>query len=330
MGNEAARRWHYWSDRFAGGRRRAKLALLHLPPPPSAASTWAGRAVRSKGSASSKVSTVDGNGNLVLVGEDGGDSNGHVYCLLLSFSYVLLDVSHFQALMTALAATVGIGNIAGVATAIALGGPGAMFWMWMTGLVGMATKYAEASWAWNPGSRSPTAQRPAAPCCICRGGSGINGWASSSPFSPPSRPLGLGTWCRPIRLPTHCAILFIPTWMTGLVLMVGTAVVVLGGIQSIARVSTLMVPVMAAVYVLGGLVVLIVRADQIPGALGLIFSDAFTGTAVTGGFAGSTVMVAMRYGVARGVFSNESGLGTGGFAAAAAKSSTPRSRRLFP
>lgn len=239
------------------------------------------------------------------------------------------DVSHFQALMTALAATVGIGNIAGVATAIALGGPGAMFWMWMTGLVGMATKYAEAYLGVKYRVTEPDGTMTGGPMLyLSRGlnqkwlGAIFAAFAAIAAF-------GIGDMVQANSVADALRDSFqIPTWITGLVLMVGTAVVVLGGIQSIAWAATVIVPVMAAIYMLGGLAVLIVRADQIPAALMLIVKDAFTGTAVTGGFAGSTVMMAMRYGVARGVFSNESGLGTGGFAAAAAKSSHPSVQAL--
>ncbi len=239
------------------------------------------------------------------------------------------DVSHFQALMTALAATVGIGNIAGVATAIALGGPGALFWMWVTGLVGMATKYAEAFLGVKYRVTEPDGTKTGGPMLYLSRGLGQKWLGVLFAVFAAVAAFGIGDMVQANSVADALRDAFqIPAWTTGLVLMIGTALVVLGGIRSIALASTIMVPVMAAVYLLGGLAVLIARADQIPGALALIITDAFTGTAAAGGFAGSTVMMAMRYGVARGVFSNESGLGTGGFAAAAAKSSHPSVQAL--
>ncbi len=239
------------------------------------------------------------------------------------------DVSHFQALMTALAATVGTGNIAGVATAIALGGPGALFWMWVTGLVGMATKYSEALLGVKYRVTESDGTMSGGPMHYIARGLGVQWLGTVFALCAAVAAFGIGNMVQAnsVAHAVHDA-LRVPTYVTGLVLAVATALVLIGGIQSIARTSCWMVPVMCVVYMLGGGVILVMNADKIPQVLALIFRDAFTGTAAAGGFGGASVMLAVRYGVARGVFSNESGLGTAGFAAAAAKSSHPALQAL--
>jgi len=241
------------------------------------------------------------------------------------------DVSHFQALMMALAATVGTGNIAGVATAIALGGPGALFWMWITGLVGMATKYAEALLGVKFRKKDADGTMSGGPMYYISEGLGLKWLGSLFALFAAVAALGIGNMVQANSVADalqHAFPFEIPLWTTGLVLMGATILVVIGGIRFIARAASAIVPLMIVVYMLGGLAILVRFAGRIPDALILVFKDAFTGTAVTGGFAGAGVMLAIRYGVARGVFSNESGLGSGGIAAAAAKTNQPAVQAL--
>ena len=238
------------------------------------------------------------------------------------------DISHFQALMTALAATVGIGNIAGVATAIALGGPGAMFWMWMTGLVGMATKYCEALLSVKYRVVDRRGEQAGGPMYyLSRGiqvrGVGVTlGWLFAA-FAAVAA-FGIGNMVQSNTVAEAMETAFgAPRLGTGLVIGVLLALVVLGGIKSIARVSAVFVPAMILFYMAGCGWIWIVHADALPGAFELVFTDAFTGTAATGGFMGAVMAQAIRYGVARGIFSNESGLGSAGIAAAAAQTREP-------
>ncbi len=238
------------------------------------------------------------------------------------------DISHFAALMTALAATVGIGNIVGVATAITLGGPGAVFWMWMTGLVGMATKYSEAVLAVKYREKGEHGMR-GGPMYYLAKGAGMPwlGWlfalfAAIATF-------GIGNMTQAnATAKIFEATFHIAPWITGLVLLVLTALVILGGIKSIGKFTSFLVPFMIVGYVGAGLVVLGLNAGEIPHAFGLIFGHAFSPSAATGGFAGATVAAAMRFGIARGVFSNESGLGSAPIAAAAARTRDPVKQAL--
>lgn len=237
------------------------------------------------------------------------------------------DISHFQALMTALAATVGTGNIVGVATAIAAGGPGALFWMWITALFGMATKYSEALLGVKYRHVDAAGERSGGPAFYLT--NGIGGplgrtlgvlfalFAAIAAF-------GIGNMVQSNATATAINnVTSIPKWVIGIVLVVLAGSVILGGIKSIGRFAGVFVPIMALFYVLAASVVLIVNIDRVPAAIGLVISDAFTGTAATGGFIGAGVAAAIRFGVARGLFSNESGLGTGGIAAAAAQTTVP-------
>jgi AGCS family alanine or glycine:cation symporter len=237
------------------------------------------------------------------------------------------DISHYQALSTALAATVGVGNIAGVATAIALGGPGAVFWMWCTGLVGMATKYSEAFLGVRFRRTDAAGEQSGGPMHYLRRGiKGPLGIFLGGFFAIAGvlASFGIGNMTQANTVAANVNEEWgIAEAVTGVIVVVLAAAVILGGIKSIGRVTSLLVPVMIVVYILGASGVLALNIDKVPGAFGVIFTDAFTGTAATGGFAGAAVAAAIRYGVARGIFSNESGLGTGGIAAAAAKTTHP-------
>jgi AGCS family alanine or glycine:cation symporter len=242
------------------------------------------------------------------------------------------DISHFQALMTALAATVGTGNIAGVATAIALGGPGALFWMWMTGLVGMATKYAEAVLGVRYRVVDDRGEMAGGPMYyLSRGIGGGVGRFLGALFAlfAAIAAFGIGNMVQSNSVADALQSSFgvEPLW-TGLVLAVLAGLVILGGIKSIGRFTGLFVPVMIIFYMLGALVVLVINWRGLDDIFVYVVRDAFSPAAAIGGFTGATLMAAMRWGVARGVFSNESGLGTGGIAAAAAQTREPVSQAM--
>jgi AGCS family alanine or glycine:cation symporter len=238
------------------------------------------------------------------------------------------DISHFAALMTALAATVGIGNIVGVATAITLGGPGAVFWMWMTGLVGMATKYAEAVLAVKYREHGEHGMRGGPMYYLAKGANlPTLGWLFA--LFTALAAFGIGNMTQANAVAGIFESTFnIDPWVTGVVLMVLTGLVILGGIRSIGRFTSFLVPFMIVGYVAAALVVLAVNAREIPHALWLVFYHAFNPIAAGGGFAGAAVAAAIRYGVARGVFSNESGLGSSPIAAAAARTKDPVTQAL--
>ena len=239
------------------------------------------------------------------------------------------DITHFQALMTALAATVGTGNIAGVATAIAVGGPGALFWMWVTGLVGMATKYAEAFLGVKYRVTDANGTMSGGPMYYIANGLGWKwlGWlfalfASIAAF-------GIGNMVQSNSVADAVQGAFgIPVWITGIVLAVSTALVILGGIKSIGRVTEFLVPFMIVFYMLAAIVVTILNYEGIPAIFQYVFMDAFNPSAAAGGFLGASVMLTVRMGVARGVFSNESGLGSASIAAAAAQTKHPVTQAL--
>ncbi|MCB1230547.1 MAG: sodium:alanine symporter family protein [Verrucomicrobiae bacterium] len=252
------------------------------------------------------------------------------------------DVSPFQALMTALAATIGTGNIVGVATAIAVGGPGALFWMWVIAFIGMATKYSEALLAVKFRIKDAEGKMNGGPMYYIERGMGTN-WkwlAVTFAIFGSVAAFGIGNMVQANAVAHNIrelvsADVLAGSWqlgdfeiaklelITGLVLAFLTGLVILGGIKSIGRVAAFLVPIMASFYMLGCLYIILRFAGEIPAAFGLVFSDAFSGTAATGGFVGSTIMLAMRMGVARGVFSNESGLGSAPIAAAAAQTDEP-------
>jgi len=230
------------------------------------------------------------------------------------------EISPFAALMTCLAATVGTGNIAGVATAIALGGPGALFWMWCTALVGMATKYAEVVVAVQYREIDANGEHVGGPMYAIRNGLGAKwaflGGAFAIFGGLAGFGIGNGVQANAVADVLHTSFA-IPEWVSGLILMVIVGMVVLGGIKRIGLVAESLVPIMCIAYIVLAIAVLLVNAAEIPAAFGLVFTQAFTPTAATGGFAGAAVWAAIRFGVARGIFSNEAGLGTAGIAQAA-------------
>jgi len=238
------------------------------------------------------------------------------------------DITHFAALMTALAATVGIGNIVGVATAITLGGPGAVFWMWMTGLVGMATKYSEAVLAMKYREKGPHGMR-GGPMYYLAKGAGLPWLGTIFAVFTACAAFGIGNMTQANATAKIFESTFhIAPYITGWVLMILTGAVILGGIKSIGKFTSFLVPFMILGYVGTSLVVLFIHIDQIPHAFSLIFASALSPSSATGGFAGATVAAAMRYGIARGVFSNESGLGSAPIAAAAARTADPVKQAL--
>ena len=239
------------------------------------------------------------------------------------------DISHFQALMTALSATVGTGNIAGVATAIAIGGPGALFWMWITGLVGMATKYAEAVLAVKYRVVDENGEMSGGPMYYISKGLNLPWLGAVFAIFASVAAFGIGNMVQSNSVADAVQATFhIPTWATGLVLMVCTAAVVLGGIKSIGRVTSVLVPVMIFFYMAAAIYIILIHIGEVPSALVFIVKQAFNPTAAVGGFAGATIMLAIRMGVARGVFSNESGLGSAPIAAAAARTKHPVTQAL--
>jgi AGCS family alanine or glycine:cation symporter len=234
------------------------------------------------------------------------------------------DISHFQALMTALAATVGTGNIAGVATAIATGGPGALFWMWVTGVVGMATKYAEALLAVRYRRKDAFGTMSGGPMYYLSEGLGQPWLGAVFAVFASIAAFGIGNMVQSNSVADATAATFgVPAGITGVSMAAATAAVILGGIRSIGRVASVLVPVMIFFYMTAAVFILVEFAGQILPALALVFANAFTPSAATGGFAGATVRLTIQMGVARGVFSNESGLGSAPIAAAAAQTRYP-------
>lgn len=237
------------------------------------------------------------------------------------------DISNYQALTTALAATVGVGNIVGVATALALGGPGALFWMWVTGLVGMASKYTEAFLGVRFREEDSTGHMLGGPMKYLKKGIGSKlGGGLSLAFGifAVIASFGIGNLTQANAVATAMNDAFgMDTHATGALMFFLIGMVLLGGIETIGKVTSAFVPLMIIIYILGASIVLIVHAGDIPGAFALIFHDAFTGSAAVGGFAGSSLLLALQLGVARGIFSNESGMGSAAIAAAAAQTNHP-------
>lgn len=237
------------------------------------------------------------------------------------------DISNYQALTTALAATVGVGNIVGVATALALGGPGALFWMWVTGLVGMASKYTEAFLGVRFREEDSTGHMLGGPMKYLKKGIGGKlGGGLSLAFGifAVIASFGIGNLIQANAVATAMNDAFgMDTHATGALMFFLIGMVLLGGIETIGKVTSAFVPLMIIIYILGASIVLIVHAGDIPGAFALIFHDAFTGSAAVGGFAGSSLLLALQLGVARGIFSNESGMGSAAIAAAAAQTNHP-------
>jgi alanine or glycine:cation symporter, AGCS family len=241
------------------------------------------------------------------------------------------DVSQFGALTTALAATIGTGNIVGVATAIAAGGPGAVLWMWLTGVFGIATKYSEAVLSVKYRIKTERGRMAGGPMYVLERGMKQKWLGVIFAILTTISAFGIGNMVQANSISSMINETFhiAPSWrlvsasITGIAMAVLTAFVILGGIKSIAKVCEFLVPFMAIFYVGGCLILLIMNASGIPATLQLIFQDAFTGQAMIGGFAGATMKEAIRYGVARGLFSNESGLGSAPIVAAAAQTKNP-------
>jgi alanine or glycine:cation symporter, AGCS family len=234
------------------------------------------------------------------------------------------DVSQFGALTTALAATIGTGNIVGVATAVAAGGPGAVLWMWLTGVFGIATKYAEALLSVKYRITTKSGQMAGGPMYVLERGMNARWLGVVFAALTAVAAFGIGNMVQANSISTLVQETFhVSPWLTGAVMTVFTAVVILGGIKSIANVCEKLVPFMAVFYVVGCAVLLIMNASAIPATVKLICASAFTGQAAIGGFLGAGMREAMRFGIARGLFSNESGLGSAPIVAAAAQTRTP-------
>ena len=254
------------------------------------------------------------------------------YALRLAFSKERSgegDISHFGALMTAMAATVGMGNIAGVSTAVALGGPGAIFWMWITGLVGMATKYSESFLAVKYRQVNEHGEISGGPMYYLEHGLGQKWLGVCFAVFGSLAAFGIGNMIQA----NTAAIAVVESMGTskfsvGIVLSVLTGMVIIGGIKRISDVASYFVPLMVAIYFVGAFIVILSHLGQLGVGLKLILEHAFTGTAATGGFIGASLAQTIRYGVARGLFSNESGMGSAPIAAAAAKTNQPAKQAL--
>ncbi|ENW87457.1 MULTISPECIES: alanine/glycine:cation symporter family protein [Acinetobacter] len=235
------------------------------------------------------------------------------------------DISQFASLMTALSATIGTGNIAGVATACVLGGPGAVFWMWMTALFGMATKYGEGVLAVKYRIKNEKGEMSGGPMYYIERGLKWKWLALIFALFGTLASFGIGSSVQSntVALAVENS-LGIETWMTGIIITAFSALVILGGIKSISKASSVIVPIMAVGYVAGGLIIILNNLELVAPALKMIFTYAFTGEAAVGGAIGA----AIRYGVARGVFSNEAGMGSAPIAAAAAKTDHPARQGL--
>ncbi len=240
------------------------------------------------------------------------------------------DISPFQALTTALAATIGTGNIAGVATAIFLGGPGAIFWMWVCAVFGMATKYGEAVLAVKYRHMLPDGTMQGGPMRYIADGLGWKWLGMVFASCGAIAAFGIGSMVQSNSVALALdASWGVPSIATGLVLAVLTGVVIIGGIKRIGKVTAKLVPAMALFYVLGALIIIILNIEKLPEAFALIFSHAFAPASAAGGFAGATVSAAMRFGIARGIFSNEAGLGSAPIAHAAARTNNPVQQGLI-
>jgi len=239
------------------------------------------------------------------------------------------DISHFQSLMTALAATIGIGNIAGVATAITVGGLGALFWMWVTALLGMATKYAEAILAVKYRVSDEKGEMCGGPMYFIEQGLGWKWLAVSFAFFGAIAALGGGNMLQANSVADVMESVFhVEPWVSGVIVAFLTGITLFGGIKSIGKVAGILVPFMALLYITGASVILIMSFDRIPGTIVNIVMSAFTGQAAFGGFLGSSLITALRVGVSRGLMTSEAGLGTASIAASAAKTDLPGRQAL--
>ena len=240
------------------------------------------------------------------------------------------DISPFQALTTALSATIGNGNVAGVATAIAIGGPGAAFWMWTVSLFGMATKYAEAVLGVRYRQRSRDGTMLGGPMVYLNEGLGMKRLSLFFAISALFGGIGAGNMTQSNSI---ALVLFsdfgVPKWFSGIALAVALWLVIIGGIRRIGRFAEMLVPSMALVYVLSCLVILVANIAELPAAFSLIIKSAFSSTAATGGFAGATVARAMAYGFRRGTVSSEAGVGTAAIAHGAARTADPHRQGII-
>ena len=236
------------------------------------------------------------------------------------------DITPFQALMTELSATVGTGNIVGVATAIYFGGPGAIFWMWVIALFGMATKYAEAVLAITYRETDKNGNYVGGPMYYIRNGLGKNWrWMSGVfAFFAMFAAFGIGNMVQSNSVADEMFSTFqIPFWLTGLTMSIFVSIVIIGGVKRIAKVASKLIPLMAITYVITALIIVVINYNKIPEVITLIIESAFHGSSASGGFLGATVWMAIRMGFARGIFSNEAGLGSAPIAHAAAKTNNP-------
>ncbi|MBT3620915.1 MAG: sodium:alanine symporter family protein [Porticoccaceae bacterium] len=236
------------------------------------------------------------------------------------------EITPFNALMTSLSSTIGMGNIAGVATAIGMGGPGALFWMWCAAFVGMATKYAEAVLAVNYRETDQFGRKVGGPMYYIKNGLGKNWKWLGMAFALFGSLAGFGL-ANTVQSNAVSQVLEtnfnVPTAVSGLTMAILVGVVLLGGIKRIATVAGKLVPFMALLYITATLIILVTHAGEIPAAIVLVVDSAFNGAAASGGFAGATIMLALRMGIARGIFSNEAGLGSAPIAHAAAETNSP-------
>ncbi|KAF5064201.1 Amino-acid carrier protein AlsT [anaerobic digester metagenome] len=239
-------------------------------------------------------------------------------------------ITPFQAVSTALAATVGTGNIAGVATAIASGGPGAVFWMWFAAIIGMTTKFAEVTLSIAYRERNEAGEYSGGPMYYITNGLGMKWLATIFAIFGALAAFGIGSMTQANSIAAAMENSFgIPKLAMGIIIAVAAGIILIGGIKRIGQFAEKIVPFMAAAYILGALVILVIEAKQIPAAFGLIFGRAFSLEAAGGGLLGYTVMQAMRFGVARGVFTNEAGLGSAPIAHAAATTDHPVRQGLW-
>jgi AGCS family alanine or glycine:cation symporter len=254
------------------------------------------------------------------------------YALRLTFSREregVGDVSHFGALMISLAATIGVGNIAGVGTAVAMGGPGAVVWMWITALFGMATKYAEGFLAVRYRQVNHRGEISGGPMYYLETGLGWKWLGIWFAVCGALASFGIGNMVQAnTTAEALTSVLPVNKYVVGAVLASLTGLVILGGIKRIAEVVSFFVPIMVLLYFAGALVIIMSHLSELPSGLADLFEQAWNGTAATGGFAGATLAQTIRFGVARGLFSNESGLGSAPIAAAAAKTNQPAKQAL--
>jgi AGCS family alanine or glycine:cation symporter len=230
----------------------------------------------------------------------------------------------FQAVSTALAATVGTGNIAGVALAISTGGPGALFWIWVAAIIGMSTKFAEVTLASATATHNSKGQRVGGPMYYIERGLGFKGLAKAFALFGGLACFGIGCMTQSNSISSTLKSTFnINTTVSGIIIVILLSFVLIGGVKRIGNVAEKIVPFMALFYIVGGLVVIIIERKALPGALGLVFKSAFTSQAAMGGFAGASVGLAMRSGFSRGIFTNEAGLGSAPIAHAASQIDHP-------